>query len=210
VANRYATYIEQDLNVTVEVHDLSASSLSAGSVLDALRGESSPYPTSVDVPGLVREAEVVIVFGNPLASLSETHPGDWNLVGSHPYARDCPPETFDTYQADLEAIYEEIRALRGDAPILIRAFDAYNPLYSVYREQGVYDECVQCFEYHNEAISRAAEAQGVPLARVYDAFNGPNHNEDPREKGYIGEDGRHTTAGGREVIADLLRGLGYE
>jgi lysophospholipase L1-like esterase len=80
----------------------------------------------------------------------------------------------------------------------------------VYREQGVYDECVQCFEHKNEAVSRAAVAQGVPLACVYDAFNGPNHDEDPRMKGYIKEDGRHATAAGREVIADLLRELGYE
>ena len=210
VADRYAAYIEEDLGVTVEVHDLAASSLSAGSVLAALRGETSPYPSSVDVAGLVREAEVVIVYGNPLESRSETHRGDWNLVGSKPYAKDCPPETFDAYQADLGAIYEEIRALRGDTPILIRAFDAYNPLYSVYREQGVYDECVQCFENYNDAIHQAAAAHGVPLARVYDAFNGPNHGEDPREKGYIREDGRHTTAAGREVIAGLLRELGYE
>jgi lysophospholipase L1-like esterase len=153
---------------------------------------------------------VVVVFGNPLASRSETHRGDWDLVGSKPHARDCPRETFDAFRTDLESIYEEILALRGDSPVLIRAFDAYNPLYSVYREQGVYDECVQCFEYHNDAIQRAAEAYGVPVARVYDAFNGINHDEDPREKGYIGEDGVHTTPSGREVIAGLLRDLGYE
>ena len=211
VADLYAAHLEEDLDVTVEVHDLEASSLSIGSVLAALRGESSRYPASVDVAGLVREAEVVVVYGNPSKSRSESHPWDWNCSSSGaPYARVCAPETFDTYRAHLEAIYEEILRLRGGAPVLIRAFDAYNPLYSVFREQGVYDECVGCWENYNQAIHQAAAAHNVPVARVFDAFNGPNHDEDPRDKGYIGGDGIHTTAAGRQVIAELLRNVGYE
>jgi hypothetical protein len=211
VADLYAAYLEEDLGVTVEVHDLATSDLSAGSVLAALREGRNPYSPSVDVVALVREAEVVVVFGNPLESRSESHPWDWNCVSSTaPYARECAPETFDTYRAHMGAIYEEILRLRGDAPVLIRAFDSYNPLYSVFREQGVYDECVGCWENYNEAIHQAAAAHNVPVARVFDAFNGPNHDEDPRDKGYIGNDGEHTTAAGRQVIADLLRELGYD
>ena len=56
--------------VTVEVHDLEAANLGAGSVLAALHGESSQYPASVDVAGLVREAEVVVIYGNPSESRS--------------------------------------------------------------------------------------------------------------------------------------------
>jgi lysophospholipase L1-like esterase len=180
-------------------------------VLAALRGEHSPYPRSVDVPGLVREAEVVVVYGNPLESFSKAHRGDWNCVSqSAPYVKDCAPETFDAYRSDLGAVYQEILKLRGEEPVLIRAFDAYNPLYSVYREQGVYDECLGCWENYNQAIHQAAMAHGVPLARVFDAFNGCDHDEDARDKGYIREDGEHTTGAGRQVIADLLRELGYE
>ena len=57
VADRYAAHIEEDLDVTVNVRDLAADSLGAGSVLAALRGEGGPYPSSVDVAGLVREAD---------------------------------------------------------------------------------------------------------------------------------------------------------
>jgi lysophospholipase L1-like esterase len=211
VADRYAAHIEEDLDVTVNVRDLAADSLGAGSVLAALRGEGGPYPSSVDVADLVREAEVVVVFGNPLESISESRPGDWNCVSrTAPYVRDCAAETFDAYRADLGAIYEEILNLRGDDPVLIRAFDAYSPLYSVYREQGVYDECLGCWENYNQAIHQAAMAHNVPVAYVFDAFNGPDHDEDPRDKGYIRDDGVHTTAAGRQVIAGLLRELGYE
>lgn len=210
VADRYAAHIEKDLGVTVKVYDLSGPSLSAGTVLAALRGEESRYPTSTGVPDLIREAEVVVFYANPQESVSESNPGDWNCVSLKPYVNDCSPETFDAYGADLEAIYREILALRGDSSIIIRAFDAYNPLYSVFREHGVYNECVRCWENYNEAIHQAAAVHNVLVAHVYDAFNGSNHDEDPREKGYIGDDGVHTTGAGRDVIAELLRELGYE
>lgn len=211
VADRYAAYLEEDLDVTVRVHDLSGPALSAGTVLAALRAEEEGHPLPSDVPDLVRKAEVVVFYGNPVESISESHPGDWNCVSSKaPYANDCAPETFEAYRADLEAIYQEILRLRGDAPTLIRAFDAYNPLYSVYREHGVYEECTACWENYNAAIHQAAAAYRVPVARVFDSFNGPSHDEDPREKGYIGDDGVHTTGAGRDVIAELLRELGYE
>ena len=49
------------------------------------------------------------------------------------------------------------------------------------------------------------------VAQVYDAFNGLNHDEGPREKDYIGgDDGEHTTEAGQKVIADLMRELGYD
>ncbi|RPI58044.1 MAG: hypothetical protein EHM56_02765 [Chloroflexi bacterium] len=48
------------------------------------------------------------------------------------------------------------------------------------------------------------------VALVFEAFNGPSHDEDPRDKGYIGRDGIHTGPLGRQLIADLLHELGYE
>lgn len=208
----YAEYIERDLGVTVRLHDLALGNLSAGRVLRALGGETEYHAVLQKLSTLVREADVAVVvfYANPLDSISETHPGDWNCVTPPYYVDDCSPETFEQYRADLDAIYEEILTLRSDAPIIIRAFDAYNPIYSLYRESGVYDECVRCWENYNEAIHQAAAARNVPIAHVYDAFNGPNHDEDPRDKGYIGPDGEHTSETGRKTIADLLWELGYE
>lgn len=45
---------------------------------------------------------------------------------------------------------------------------------------------------------------------MYDAFNGPDHSEDPREKGYIGSDGAHTSPAGREAMVAALHIAGYE
>lgn len=214
VGRRYAAHIESDLGVTVALHDLVIDDLRARSMLNALR---NPEGTAYDLrlrrfrlSNLIPEAEAVVFYANPVACVSETNPGDWNCVSSKPYVVDCSIETIDAYRSDLDAIYEEIFALRGDSPIIIRAFDAYNPLYSVYQEHGVYDECLHCWENYNETIHQAAAAHNVPVAHLWDAFNGPNHDEDPRDKGYIGSDGYHTSGTGGDVIADLLRELGYE
>ena len=60
-----------------------------------------------------------------------------------------------------------------------------------------------------ERFKEAAEAYAIPVVSVYDFFNGPEHDLDPRVKGYIIPDGRHTTETGQQAIADLLSQAGY-
>ncbi len=94
---------------------------------------------------------------------------------------------------------------------MIRAFDAYNPrLVSQCLPDGVFDECRACWENYNKAIHIAADEMGVPVANVFDAWNGIDHTEDPNEKGYVRDDGEHPNEKGADVIANLIRNLGYE
>jgi len=123
---------------------------------------------------------------------------------------DCTFRLYEPYVENLKAVYEEILTLRNGKPTIIRAVDFYNPLISLHRENNMETECTHCFETFNTAVRKAAEAFNVPLISVYDAFNGIDHNEDPREKRYIGSDGEHTTDKGQQVIADLLSEAGYE
>lgn len=210
VGEKYAKFIETDLGVKVTLHDFSLSALSARSVINYLRDpDGLNYDLllkSLRLVEVLPEAEVVVFFANPRSG----EMGDWDCVSENPYVVDCSIETFDAYQADLNAIYSQILAIRGDSPIIIRSFDAYNPLFSVFNEHGVYEECIGCWEIFNQVIHQAAENFNIPVARVYDAFNGPNHDEDPRDKGYIGSDGIHTSPAGSSLIAELLRELGYE
>jgi hypothetical protein len=198
------------MGVKVTLHDLSISELSARSVVNYLRDpDGLDYNLKLKTVRLgerLSEAEVVVFFANPRSA----EMGDWNCTSENPYVVDCLPETFEAYRADLSAIYSEMLTLRDDAPIIIRAYDAYNPFYSAFVEHGVYDECLGCMETYNQVIHQAAEEFGIPVARVFDAFNGPNHDQDPRDKGLIGFDGIHTSAEGSTLIAELLRDLGYE
>ena len=209
-AGTYANIVESDLGVDVALDEFTISELSARSVANYLRDpEALDYNLRLKTLNLAErlsEAEVIVFYGNPRSEDA----GDWSCVEEPFYVVDCSPQTFDAYREDLRTIYEHIFQLRGDSPIIVRAFDAYNPLYSAYRERGVFDECLQCWENYNEAIHQVAAEYGVPVAPVFDTFNGSDHSEDPREKGYISSDGQHTSGEGARVIAGLLRDLGYE
>jgi hypothetical protein len=203
IGELYAAYIEEDLGVKVTVHDEIAGSQTAYGLLKNLRELER-------LRELVSEAEVVTFQGSHTASISETNPFDYDCAFAWEfYVVNCSIETFDKYIADLEAIIEEILSLRDGSPTIIRAMDYYCPIYSEFKEQGIYEECSQCWENSNIAIHQAAAAYNVPVARVYDAFNGPNHDEDPHDKGYLLIDG-HTNEQGQKVIARLFHELGYE
>lgn len=199
VGKYYAAYIEEDLNATVNLHDEWQGSLSAKTLLKQLQKEER-------LRRILRDSEVVVYFGNPVGSAT----GDWSCVPRANYVKDCSPETFSEYQATLEAIVEEILALRDGAPTIIRATDFYVPVLTQWREAGLEVECTRCIENMVAAVHEAAAAQNIPVARVYDALNGPNHDVDPRNMGYIGADDIHTSDLGQQVIASLLRELGYE
>jgi len=213
----YASYMEKDLGVKVTIHNKAVGGQSAADILRRLRKDES-------LRKLVSEAEVVTLIGGS----DPYSPGDtpeslekyiewqeqpsWDDDCNHSYRLpgDCSPETFESYIENIKGIIEEILSLRNGMPTIIRAMDYYMPLYSEWKEWGIQEECTCCWENFNNAIHQAAAAYNVPVARVYDAFNGPNHDEDPREKGYIGDDGEHTKEAGQKVIADLMRELGYK
>ena len=67
----YVRRIEADLGVAVRVHDAWKPSLAAKTVLTTLRGANggvlfSAGSGKANLPELVREAEVIVVSGNPL------------------------------------------------------------------------------------------------------------------------------------------------
>jgi hypothetical protein len=70
--------------------------------------------------------------------------------------------------------------------------------------------CIHCWTTFNESIRIAAEENNIPLISVYDLFNGPNHDEDPREKGYIGGMGLFPSGEGALAIAESIREEGYD
>lgn len=215
----YASYMEKDLGVKVTIHNKTVDANSVFDILRILRKDES-------LRKLVSEAEVVTLIGNPNLSQGHTLESLENYIewkkqpswykdcgmrgGSYRPPGDCSPETFESYIENIKGVIEEILSLRKGMPTIIRAMDYYMPLYSEWKNHGIEKECTCCWENFNNAIHQAAAACNVPVARVYDAFNGPNHDEDPREKGYIMDNGEHTNEAGQKVIADLMRELGYK
>jgi len=192
----YAAHIEEDLGVKVIVHDRTVGGLSSGQLLSMLRDDGK-------LRDAISKAEVVTFIANP-----GDHIG-WHIItgkGRH----DCSPEALAGYKSDLVEIIKEIFSLRKGVSTIIRAMDFYVPIHSEWKERGEYEENRRCWNTLNETVHQAAAEYNIPVARVYDALNGPDHDEDPREKGYIGDDGLHTNEKGQKVIADLFRKSGYD
>ena len=210
VPEKFAANIERDTGKQVVVHRWLKGGLHALTVLEDLQGK----PALRSLPDDVAEAELIIFFANPRG---EPEKGGINLGGietcmdsrSCREPEDCSIEYYNSYVDNLKKIYGEIFALREGQATIFRAVDLYNPLISEHQECGTDAVCTNCWETFNRAVHQAAEAYGVPVVSVYDLFNGSNHDQDPREKGYIGADGEHTTEIGQQAIADLLSQSGY-
>jgi hypothetical protein len=202
----YAAQIEKDVGVKVVLHDFSNRYSSAGTVLKVLA------PGDDQSEGLVtalRDAEVVVMFVNPMDSIDPQKPHDLEQCFLNKAPESCPPEAFEKYTADLEAIWAEIFKLRDSQPIILRATDIYNPLVRPWTLKKVLEPCTTCWEMMNNAAQMAAETYHIPFLSRHNAFNGVTHFEDPREKGYIDPDGEHPTDLMGQYTAELLSKLGY-
>lgn len=211
VAQIYAKMIEEDTGIKVNVIDNWKGGLSAGYVYTVLKGEPTPNATLEHLGEQIKEAEVVVFYGNPEESWEESNPADWMCVSSltQNYVNNCDMETFDTYIQQLEGIYQIIFELREGQPTIVRAYDAYNPLIARFKEQGVYEDCKACWANYNAAIHQAAASYNVPVAAVAEAWNGPDWEQDPKAMGYT-KDGEHPNEVGATIIAQALCDLGYD
>ncbi len=211
VPDKLAANIERDTGKAVVVHNWAQGGLPALRVLEQLHAEPWIRNLSEDVS----QAEMIVVIANPRGDPEQ---GGLNRGGGIETCMNasackkpeiCTAEFYEPFVENLKSIYAEIFALREGQATIIRAVDLYNPVISVHRDCATEEVCTQCWETFNAAIHRAAEAYQVPVVSVYDLFNGPNHDEDPRAKGYISSDGEHTNESGQQAIADLLSQAGY-
>ncbi len=206
----YATQIEKDVGVQVELADYANVAGSAGEVLGVLRTGGAMNLRLDKLPETLAEAEVVVIFLNPADSSRPANPLNmWGCFNYQPPAS-CSPSTYEKYTADMKAIWAEIFKLRKGKATILRATDIYNPLVSPWQEHGVFEACTECWANQSDAARLAAEAYNIPFLSRLDAFNGVNHDEDPRKKGYIREDGEHPTELMAQVTAELLAQMGYE
>lgn len=212
VAEPYAKLIEQDRGVRVNLHDEWQGGLSADTILKALRGDSGQSLRMEKWPQLIRDAEVLVLFGNPMDSLApEMLAATGNCLSSlDPGAVSVGPDAFAPYVADLDAIYGGIARLRAGRPLVFRPTGIYNPVISRWREKGIADVCGALWDGLNDAARQVAEKHGARFVDTYGAFNGPAHDQDPRTKGLIREDGEHPSEAGAQFYAGLLQQSGYD
>lgn len=212
VAQAYADLVAEDTGKTVNVRDLWIGSLPAGQVLDSLMGTYQGPSFKIEkLPEYIAEAELIVFYGNPMESINENNPGDWECVPPGPwYVHDCDPENFSVWIEHTKQVFQMILELREGLPTIIRTYDAYNPLINQFRETGVYEECKQCWAYYNDAFRQASAEMNIPLAPVAELWNGPDWTIDPDDDLGYTHDGIHPNELGAQVIAQALRELGYD
>lgn len=217
-------------NVDQRYADLAAEALDREVRLGPV--DANPSSIRTTYAEQVAEAEIIVFYFNPGAfekdmpepnigagcfdsldaledpdySGPEWTPGTkWEPAAVVPTAEDWQP-----YQDWLSDVYEAIWEVREGQPVVLRAHDIYNPWFGPWTDLGVEPECTAIWEGQTRAIREAAEANGAVFVSFFDLFNGPEHDEDPREKGWIGEDGMHASEEGGAAAAEALAAVGFE
>lgn len=209
VGEAYAARIEKDMGVKVVLEDYSFSAMSAGNVLNVLKGKPTESARMEKLPSVLAEAEVVVMFLNPDLSIMPGNPLDLSGCFMREAPKNCELAAMQQWIADLKAIWAEIFRLRQGKATILRATDIYNPLVADWKKAGIFDTCTACWVNQSAANRQAAEAFKIPFLNRYDLMNGADHAQDIVAKGYI-SDGEHLSKAGAQVVADLLAQMGYQ
>ncbi|HEX8096505.1 MAG TPA: GDSL-type esterase/lipase family protein, partial [Pyrinomonadaceae bacterium] len=207
---RYSDYVRRDTGNNVSLTNLSQNGWTSTQLLNALRTEAS-------FRNAVAASQVVTwdIGGNDFLHLMDDYQGG-RCGGAD--NQDCARSALATFKSNWSAITAEILALRSTSTTVIRTMDIYNPFVNLmknsdsWRDDGGLNDYQALKPYLDDAnncIAATSLANKIPYARVYQAFNGPNGDQDAGAKGYLAFDGVHPNDIGHKVIADLFRGLGY-
>ena len=204
VAHRWADRIEESEGVEVQVHDYTVGSL-------AVEGAQQMITDDATLREELADAEIIVVYGNA----SETAPPDVATCARPGTDPREPPEyhtsaDFAPYGDVFREIYDTVFELRSGHPTVIRTYDFFAGALADWREAGIEPECTAAWEAQADAIHEAADEYGVLTASFYDEFNGVDHDEDAREKGYISVDGWHQSTEGTTTEVEVLHALGYD
>lgn len=199
--SRYDQYIHTDTGNSAPLADLGQNGWTSTDLLTALQTNSS-------LRTAVAKASVVTwdIGGNDLlrareAFLNQSCGGSDN--------QDCLRSAVATFSNNWDAIVAEIMALRQPGATILRTMDLYNPFVAEDQANGQFNTLNSYLTDVNQHVASSAARNGIPYARVHDAFNGSTGEKDPRAAGLISVDGVHPNDNGHKLIADLLRQLGY-
>ena len=179
----YAAHIEADLGVKVKLHNWAVGDQTSSGLLNLLR-------INEELRDTIREAKVVTLdFGiNELEQAGMQYMG--GICGGADNL-DCVRETLKSLRANFEGIMDEILSLRSTSDAIIRAMNYYNSRVNSWKKDpGFWKDWKPIWDALNEHMVQAASEHNIPVARVYEAFNGPNGDEDPADKGYISPFGK--------------------
>ncbi len=131
--------------------------------------------------------------------------------------QNCVQNTVNQLKLNWDAIIAELHALRNFQQTIIRTMTIYNPYVTEDKNSDTWPNDAGTdfqvlkpyIDEVNAYITSASTAQGILVAPVYETFNAPNGEGDPKDLGWIAFDGFHPNTAGHAAIAALLNMLGY-
>lgn len=198
---RYATYVNADTGANVTTVNLGVPGWHSADLLNALQND----PT---LRASVSNAEVVTfdIGGNDLASGHDSYTGG-TCGGTD--GQDCLRAAVAGFETNWDEILAQLLTLRSTGNTIIRTMDIYNPYVAADMKAGIFTIMEPYLDEVNTHIHSTAQANGIPVAAVHQAFNGADGTQDPNVQGLLAIDGFHPNDAGHKVIADQLRALGY-
>lgn len=222
LADRYAKLAAEALGREIRVHDEAVGGTPITDILEWVQ---------TSLADKVAEAEIIVVYGfpGPLESempepyvencfeasdavlVPDEYSGEWvpGMVWE-PTPKVAAVEEWWPYRDVLNQVYAEIWKLREGQPTIIRTYDTPLGFLGPWKQLGIESECMANWEILSQVIREAAEASGAGFVSTIDVFNGPDHDEDPVEKGWMKDDLMHANDEGRDIIAELLAAYGFE
>jgi hypothetical protein len=97
--------------------------LSAGKVCEVLETGKSHKFRLEQLPAALIEAEIVVMFVNPMDSVDPEKPLEFGgcFTGTQPAG--CPLDNYEKYTTDLTAIWGKVIELCAGQPTILRATD---------------------------------------------------------------------------------------
>jgi lysophospholipase L1-like esterase len=198
---RYSDDITSDTGVQVTRIDLGQNGAHSGDLLNSLKNDPN-FRNSIS------SSQVVTwdIGGDDLLhAVGQFRSGTCGGADN----QNCLRAAVATFMPNWDAIVQQILAIRSQSNTIIRTMDVYNPFVTELMVAGSFNTIEPYLDQVNAHIAASAAANNIPMAKVHEAFNGPNGDQDPIAKGFIAIDGIHPNDNGHKAIADQLRALGY-
>ena len=172
----YADFIEVDLGVEVTLHNHTHPAMRSESLLFHLRHSES-------LRQAIRDAEIVTLGGlsmDLMRAIELVFYLESDRCGGADN-RDCFREAVAAYRSNFDAIVTEVMTLRGERDTLVRLISVYYPIgdrpespRGHFRGRLPPLREVKPFVDALDRYTReAAACHGLPVARTYQALNGP-------------------------------------
>jgi hypothetical protein len=196
----YQAHMESDLGITLAIHNYYVSGQPLADLYKNLLNNESLRDD-------IRKAEVITIgigffdmYFSPFFHKYINGLSDDNQL----------EQKIKVFRETYDLMLDEVVKLASTSHTLIRIMDLYFPDVRRHREMGIYSISKKYWMKFNECIHESGLLHGIPVAHIFEAFNGLDGEDDPILKGYISGDRLHPSRQGLELIAEEFLRLGYK